>query len=82
MWVHLCSRFAQQSEARRQDLLLETPADGFAEHALQGNWWVFMLTFLLTLTIGVVVSLPDRVCAISSVCKQDFTASTCLLNQS
>jgi len=48
---------------------------------LQGNWWVFMLTFLLTLTIGVVVSLRAQICACSSVCKQESTAWTCLLTR-
>ena len=28
---------------------------------VQGNWWVFMLTFLLTLTIGVVVRLQSTI---------------------
>ena len=48
--------------------------------AAQGNWWVFMLTFLLTLTIGVVVSLQTAAPHANADLRQDNACRITLLH--
>ena len=58
---HMCSHSVRQyTPLGRQ---FHSKADVCQSFLAQGSWWLFMLTFLLTLTIGVVVSHESAISA-------------------